>query len=104
MSYTVTQRTQEIGVRMALGADAKMILRWMLRYGVVAVGGGLLVGLVLTIATTRLLTTLLTGVTALDPLVVVGGVAALAVVGLAACLLPAVRATRVNPVDALRGE
>lgn len=104
MSYTVTQRTQEIGVRMALGADSKMILRWMLRYGAFAVGGGLLVGLALTVATTRLLTTLLVGVTALDPLVVVAGVAALACVGLAACLLPAIRATRVNPVDALRGE
>ncbi len=102
MSYTVTQRTQEIGVRMALGADASSILRWMLRYGTVAVGTGLAVGLALTVASTRLLTTLLVGVTALDPIVVTTGVIALAFVGLAACIWPALRATRVNPVDALR--
>ena len=104
MSYTVTQRTQEIGVRMALGADAKIILRWMLHYGVGAVGAGLVIGLALTAATTRLLTTLFVGVTALDPMVVVAGVGALAFIGLAACVWPALRATRVNPVDALRNE
>jgi predicted permease len=104
MSYTVTQRTQEIGVRMALGADAGMILRWMLRYGGLAVGTGLAVGLVLTIATNKLLTTLLTGVTALDPAVIAAGVGGLALVGMIACLVPARRATRVNPVDALRSE
>lgn len=104
MSYTVTQRTPEIGVRMALGADTGMILRWMLRSGGLAVGAGLLLGLGLTIASGKLLTSLLTGVTALDPLVVAGGVAGLALVGLVACLLPARRATRVNPVDALRTE
>ncbi len=99
MSYTVTQRTQEIGVRMALGADAGNILRWMLRFGGLAVGAGLVVGLGLTVATSRLLASLLNGVTALDP-----GVLGLALIGLAACLLPARRATRVNPVDALRSE
>ncbi len=104
MSYTVTQRTQEIGVRMALGADAGMILRWMLRYGGLAVGAGLVAGLGLTFATSKLLTTLLTGVTALDPLVIAAGMAGLALIGLIACLLPARRATRVNPVEALRSE
>jgi predicted permease len=104
MSYTVTQRTQEIGVRMALGADAGNILRWMLRYGGLAIGAGLVAGLGLTFATGKLLTTLLTGVTALDPAVIAAGVAVLALTGLVACLLPALRATRVNPVDALRNE
>ena len=104
MSYTVTQRTQEIGVRMALGADAGMILRWMLRYGGAAVGVGLAAGLALTVATSKLLTTLLTGVTALDPMVVAAGVAGLALIGMIACLVPARRATRINPVDALRSE
>ncbi len=104
MSYTVTQRTQEIGVRMALGADAGMILRWMLRYGGLAVGIGLVAGLGLTFATSKLLTTLLTGVTALDPVVIAAGVAGLAAIGLIACLLPARRATRINPVEALRSE
>lgn len=104
MSYTVTQRTQEIGVRMALGADAGMILRWMLGYGGVAIALGLAAGLVLTFATNKLLTTLLTGVTALDPAVIAAGVAGLALIGLIACLLPARRATRINPVEALRSE
>ena len=104
MSYTVTQRTQEIGVRMALGADGGTILRWIMRYGGVAIGAGLVVGLILTFATGRLLTTFLVGVTALDPAVLVLGVLGLAVVGLLACFLPALRATRVNPVEALRNE
>lgn len=104
MSYTVTQRTQEIGVRMALGADAANILRWILRYGAYAVGAGLVAGLGLTAATSRLLTTLLVGVTALDPIIVAAGVCALALVGLAACVWPALRATRVNPAAALRSE
>jgi putative ABC transport system permease protein len=104
MSYTVAQRTQEIGVRMALGADARMILRWMLRYGAIAIGTGLIVGLALTVVTTRLLTTLLVGVTTLDPLVVLAGVSAMVGISLAACVWPAVRATRVNPVEALRSE
>ncbi len=104
MSYTVTQRTQEIGVRMALGADAGMILRWMLGYGGAAVGIGLVAGLGLTFATGKLLGSLLTGVTAVDPWVIAAGVAGLGAIGLVACLLPARRATRVNPVDALRSE
>jgi len=104
MSYTVTQRTQEIGVRMALGADAGMILRWMLRYGGFAVGAGLVAGLALTFATNKLLTTLLTGVTGLDPAVMAVVAGGLALVGMIACFLPARRATRVNPVDALRSE
>jgi len=104
MSYTVTLRTQEIGVRMALGADASVILWWMLRFGGIALALGLGAGLLLTYATSRLLRSLLTGVTALDPLVIAAGVAGLALVGMVACLLPACRATRVNPVDALRSE
>jgi predicted permease len=104
MSYTVTQRTQEIGVRLALGADAAMILRWMLRYGGVAIGVGLVAGLAVTAATSRLLKSLLTGVTTLDPAVLAAGVLGLALIGLAACLGPALRATRINPVEALRNE
>ena len=89
---------------MALGADATNILRWILRYGAYAVGAGLVAGLGLTAATSRLLTTLLVGVTALDPIIVAAGVGALALVGLAACVWPALRATRVNPAAALRSE
>ncbi len=104
MSYTVTQRTQEIGVRMALGAEGATILRWILAYGGAAVTAGLAVGLALTFGTSKLLRSTLTGVTELDPAVTALGVVGLALVGLAACLAPAVRATRVNPVEALRKE
>ncbi len=104
MSYTVTQRTREIGVRMALGADARTILRWLFHYAGVAIGVGLAAGLALTAITTRLLQSMLTGVTALDPLVLAAGVGALAAVGLIACLVPAIRATRINPLEALRNE
>lgn len=104
MSYTVTQRTQEIGVRMALGADARMILRWILHYGGVAIVAGLLLGLVLVFATGKLLASLLHDVTASDPLILALGVLTLVLTALAACLAPALRATRVNPVEALRSE
>ena len=104
MSYTVTQRTQEIGVRMALGADSAMILRWIMRYGGIAVAAGLAAGLGLTFATGKLLTSVLHDVTAGDPVILALGVVLLALTGLTACLLPALRATRVNPVDALRSE
>ena len=104
MSYTVTQRTPEIGVRMALGADAPAILRWMLRFGGLAIGAGLVVGIGLTYGTSKLLQSYLTGVTALETPVVLIGVAVLALIGLVACLLPALRASRVNPVVALRNE
>ena len=104
MSYTVTQRTQEIGVRMALGANSTMILRWIMRQGGLAVGAGLLVGLALVFGTGKLLASLLHDVTASDPAILTAGVLLLAFTGLTACLLPALRATRVNPVDALRSE
>ena len=104
MSYTVTQRTQEIGVRMALGANSKMILTWIMRYGGLAIGGGLLAGLALVFATGKLLASVLHDVTTGDPFILLAGVLILALAGFAACLLPALRATRVNPVNALRSE
>lgn len=104
MSYTVSQRTAEIGIRLALGADRAAILRWILGYGGAAVAAGLAVGLALTVATSRLLATLLVGVTALDPLVLALATLGLGAVGLLACLAPALRATRVDPLVALRAE
>ena len=104
MSYTVTQRIPEIGVRMALGADSASILGWILRYAGLAIGAGLAAGLLLTLATGRLLANLLTGVTTLDPLVLVLAVLGLGLTGFAACLFPALRAVRTNPIIALRAE
>ncbi|HVZ63596.1 MAG TPA: ABC transporter permease [Lacunisphaera sp.] len=104
MSYTVTQRRKEIGVRMALGADAATILRWILRHGGVAIGAGLVVGSGLTFATSRLLASLLTGMTPLDAAVLAASAVLLGGIGLLACLVPARRATAVNPVEALRAE
>jgi ABC-type antimicrobial peptide transport system permease subunit len=102
MSYTVAQRTQEIGVRMALGADGGMILRWVMGYGGAAIGAGLLAGIALTISTGRVLRSFVEGIDALDPIVILASTAVLAITGAAACLLPALRATRVSPVEALR--
>ncbi|HVU15643.1 MAG TPA: ABC transporter permease [Candidatus Didemnitutus sp.] len=104
MSYTVNQRTREIGVRMALGADSAEILRWTMRFGALAVGTGLAAGLVLSLATRSLLRSLLTGVTTLDPIVMLAGVGLLAVIGLGSCLWPAWRAARVDPARALHGD
>ncbi|HUG09959.1 MAG TPA: FtsX-like permease family protein, partial [Opitutaceae bacterium] len=102
MSYTVAQRTQEIGVRMALGADGGMILRWVMGYGGAAIGVGLLAGIALTISTGRVLRSFTAGIDALDPIVILAATAVLALTGAVACLLPALRATRVSPVEALR--
>ncbi len=104
MSYTVTQRTHEIGVRMALGADSATILKWIMSYGSVAMAAGLIGGLTLTLASGRLLKVFLVGITSLDPWVIAAGFFGLALIGMLACLLPALRATRVNPVVALRNE
>jgi putative ABC transport system permease protein len=102
MSYTVAQRTQEIGVRMALGADSGMILRWVMAHGGAAIGAGLLAGIALTLSTGRVLRSFMAGIETLDPLVILAAAASLALVGAIACLLPAVRAMRVSPVEALR--
>lgn len=103
-SYTVAQRRREIGVRMALGAEPRTILRWMLHSSAVSITSGLVAGLALNLAASRLLPSLLVGVAVLDPTILLIGVLSLALIGFASCLLPALRATRVNPVDVLRSE
>lgn len=104
LSYTVGQRTTELGVRMALGARAPNLLGLVLRQGAWLVGAGLLVGVLAALALTRFLASLLFGITVLDPLTYVLVPLLLAAIGLAACTLPAWRATRISPVAALRHE
>jgi putative ABC transport system permease protein len=104
LAYTVTQRTREIGVRMAVGASPadvmKMIVGRGLKIGLIGVG----VGLVLALALGRLLGTLLYGVRAVSPGVYAGTTVALVLAALLACWIPGRRAARVDPVVALREE
>ncbi len=104
IAYSVAQRTQEIGIRMAIGAQRRDVLGLVLFGGLRLVATGVALGLSGAFALTRVLQTLLYGVTAHDPLVFAGNAALLVVVGTIACVLPAVRATRVDPIIALRAE
>ncbi len=104
MAYAVTQRTGEIGVRMALGASASDILRLVLRAGAVQVGGGLLLGLLGAALSSRLLQEALYQVKPFDPLVFASVAGFFATVAVLACLIPARRAMQVDPVVALRDE
>lgn len=104
ISYSVAQRTREFGVRMALGAGTADVLRLVLGRGLRLTLGGLLIGLIGAVALTRFMSALLFGVTPTDPVTFVIVPAVLALVALAASYLPARRATRVDPLNALRYE
>ena len=103
-SYGVGQRTQEIGIRMALGASDRDVMWLVLRQGVRRIGIGVAIGLLAAWGLARVLASVLVQVSPDDPLTFVSITVLLAVVTLAACLVPARRAMRLDPVNSLRTE
>jgi putative ABC transport system permease protein len=102
MAYTASLMTQELGIRMALGADSRAVMRMLLWRGVKSLGVGALLGIAASIVLTRLMTAQIWGVSMLDPWSYVAATALLAIVGLTACAIPARRASLMDPLVALR--
>ena len=102
LSYAVTQRTREIGVRLALGATTGAITRLVIGRGIALTCLGVTIGVTLAWATTRMMRSLLVGIGATDPTTFTGVVALLILVALGACTLPALRAVRIDPMRVLR--
>jgi len=103
-SYSVSRRTREIGIRMALGAQAGDVVRMVVGDGAVLLAGSVAIGLALALAAGKAVSSLLVGVASFDPLVLTAASSALGLAVIAACYIPARRATRVPPVTALRCE
>jgi hypothetical protein len=104
MAYSVVQRKREVGIRMALGAEPRDVLRLILRKGILISGLGVAIGLALSLAATRALAFFLFGVSPFDPVAFISVPVALGITGLIASAIPAVRATKVDPLVSLRSE
>ena len=104
MTYIVSLQTHDIGIRLALGAPPSVILRMMLRRALLLIGSGIIIGLLASLGVTRLLSSQFHGISATDPLTLLGVVGTVMGAGLAACFFPARRATRVDPMTTLRNE
>jgi ABC-type antimicrobial peptide transport system permease subunit len=104
LTYAVTQRTREIGIRMALGADRRQVMRMILWKALLLMGLGITIGVGLSFWTNRFLQSFLYGVTKNDPRILVFGPAILLLSGIFAALIPARRAASVDPMQALRTE
>ena len=104
MAYVVSQRTREIGIRLALGAQAPTVKRMIVRHGLTLVAAGIAIGLVVALTITRFMSSLLFGVSSLDPTTYVGALAALVATAAVASYLPARRAAAINPIETLRTE
>ena len=102
IAYSVSRRTREIGIRMAIGADAGLVARLIVRQGMGLTITGMGIGLLLALAVSKLLESLLVGVSSRDPYVFVAVTMLVAGVSLLACYVPARRASRVDPLLALR--
>ena len=104
IAFNVARRTREIGVRIALGARVPTVVTMVLRKSLLLVGAGVAVGIVTALAASRVVSSLLYGISAQDPVAYAGAAAALIVAALFASWVPATRAARLNPVVALRSE